>query len=214
MPFQTTHLLHAATNIRHGLLRKLNTSQPWWPQKHLRIPTFLAVTLRARSPAVDLQRLDPALPVTAGVPFPRYYSTQTSSGLHPPLETTLPLEPAISDSVNPVTSDLADAHRTPTCLDSGEVGKVEDTPPSLSTLPRDVKARKLGETKLPAYKMTDNMGEIIDPEGNNDIPAEEEEVKEALSRPPPVNSDYLPLPWKGRLGYVSRNPMSVFSLGF
>lgn len=34
--------------------------------------------------------------------------------------------------------------------------------------------------------------------------AGEEEIKEALSRPPPVNSDYLPLPWKGRLGYVSR----------
>ena len=31
---------------------------------------------------------------------------------------------------------------------------------------------------------------------------DEAEVKEALARPPPVNSDYLPLPWKGRLGYV------------
>ena len=31
---------------------------------------------------------------------------------------------------------------------------------------------------------------------------DEEEVQEALSRPPPVNSDYLPMPWKGRLGYV------------
>lgn len=28
-------------------------------------------------------------------------------------------------------------------------------------------------------------------------------LKEAGSRPPPINSDYLPLPWKGRLGYVS-----------
>jgi UV DNA damage endonuclease len=31
---------------------------------------------------------------------------------------------------------------------------------------------------------------------------EEMEVKQALSRPPPINSEYLPLPWKGRLGYV------------
>lgn len=31
---------------------------------------------------------------------------------------------------------------------------------------------------------------------------DEAEVKDALARPPPVNSDYLPLPWKGRLGYV------------
>lgn len=47
-----------------------------------------------------------------------------------------------------------------------------------------------------------------DAEGVGDIEAEgdegvdEEELKDALSRPPPINSDYLPLPWKGRLGYV------------
>ncbi|KAF1997900.1 UV-endonuclease UvdE, partial [Amniculicola lignicola CBS 123094] len=33
----------------------------------------------------------------------------------------------------------------------------------------------------------------------------EEDVKEALSRPPPINSDYLPLPWKGRIGYACLN---------
>ncbi|KAL1963108.1 hypothetical protein VTN77DRAFT_8651 [Rasamsonia byssochlamydoides] len=43
---------------------------------------------------------------------------------------------------------------------------------------------------------------VVDPESDEDIPAGSEEVKEALSRPAPVNSDYLPLPWKGRLGYA------------
>ena len=43
----------------------------------------------------------------------------------------------------------------------------------------------------------------------NEIEAEDqeeslEEIQAALSRPPPVHSDYLPLPWKGRLGYASR----------
>jgi UV DNA damage endonuclease len=28
-------------------------------------------------------------------------------------------------------------------------------------------------------------------------------LKQEGARPPPVNSDYLPLPWKGRLGYVN-----------
>lgn len=42
----------------------------------------------------------------------------------------------------------------------------------------------------------------LDPESDEDVPAEVEEVKEALERPSPVNSDYLPLPWKGRLGYA------------
>jgi UV DNA damage endonuclease len=52
------------------------------------------------------------------------------------------------------------------------------------------------------------VGVAGDPE-NDDAPGEiedEGEITEALSRPPPVNSDYLPLPWKGRLGYVRGKP--------
>ena len=45
--------------------------------------------------------------------------------------------------------------------------------------------------------------QFLDPEAEVDEEADEEEIQAALSRPPPVNSDYLPLPWKGRLGYVS-----------
>ncbi len=44
---------------------------------------------------------------------------------------------------------------------------------------------------------------FLDPEAEGDEEADEEEIQAALSRPPPVHSDYLPLPWKGRLGYVS-----------
>ncbi|KMU74025.1 hypothetical protein CISG_10243 [Coccidioides immitis RMSCC 3703] len=44
--------------------------------------------------------------------------------------------------------------------------------------------------------------DMLDPEIDSEEPAEEEEVKGAAARPPPVNSDYLPLPWRGRLGYV------------
>jgi UV DNA damage endonuclease len=50
-----------------------------------------------------------------------------------------------------------------------------------------------------------DVGALIDPEDEEGPKAgdeEEEVIKEALSRAPPVNSDYLPLPWKGRLGYV------------
>ncbi|SPQ24944.1 95927458-f189-4cf2-a718-2fdf0e9cdb0c [Thermothielavioides terrestris] len=39
-----------------------------------------------------------------------------------------------------------------------------------------------------------------------DVPEEVPDVPErGASRPPPVNSDYLPLPWKGRLGYACLN---------
>ncbi|KAI9882855.1 MAG: UV-damage endonuclease [Watsoniomyces obsoletus] len=48
---------------------------------------------------------------------------------------------------------------------------------------------------------------LRDPEADDgeDAASEEEEIKTALSRPPPVHSSYLPLPWKGRLGYACLN---------
>jgi len=53
----------------------------------------------------------------------------------------------------------------------------------------------------------ETVGVTVDPEDENgnrlDDEGDEEEVREALSGPPPVHSAYLPLPWKGRLGYVS-----------
>lgn len=50
-----------------------------------------------------------------------------------------------------------------------------------------------------------------DPESDEDVPVEAEELQDALSRPPPVNSSYLPLPWRGRLGYVSRVNSRILS---
>lgn len=49
-------------------------------------------------------------------------------------------------------------------------------------------------------------GETGDPEADeDDEAADPEEVKSAAFRPPAVNSSYLPLPWKGRLGYACLN---------
>ncbi|KAF1836895.1 UV-endonuclease UvdE [Decorospora gaudefroyi] len=48
-------------------------------------------------------------------------------------------------------------------------------------------------------------GDAEDADGLGAEYEDEAEVKEALSRPPPVNSEYLPLPWKGRLGYACLN---------
>ncbi|KAI1481795.1 UV-endonuclease UvdE [Daldinia eschscholtzii] len=51
-------------------------------------------------------------------------------------------------------------------------------------------------------------GEPGDRVEGGDTPGEEVDVnalKQEGSRPPPVNSDYLPLPWKGRLGYACLN---------
>jgi len=56
----------------------------------------------------------------------------------------------------------------------------------LEQLPKDV-AEELAESAVESEEI-----------------ANEAEITQALSRPPPVNSEYLPLPWKGRLGYVRR----------
>ena len=49
-------------------------------------------------------------------------------------------------------------------------------------------------------------------EGGEGEETDEVELKEAMTRPPPVNSEYLPLPWKGRLGYVRplHDPMQYY----
>lgn len=63
-------------------------------------------------------------------------------------------------------------------------------------------------TDLCAAEQEPNKNTTIDPgdpEADGDEAADPEELKVALSRPPPVNSDYLPLPWKGRLGYCCLN---------
>ena len=84
------------------------------------------------------------------------------------------------------------------------------------------KRKRAGAPHVKAEEVESNIGGIIGSKANVTGPAEnagmagdpeagegldedmedEGEVKEALSRPPPVNSEYLPLPWKGRLGYV------------
>ncbi|KIW12851.1 UV damage endonuclease UvdE [Exophiala spinifera] len=50
-----------------------------------------------------------------------------------------------------------------------------------------------------------DRGDTEGAEDDDDDVADPEELKEAIMRPPPVNSAYLPLPWKGRLGYACLN---------
>ncbi|GAM84606.1 hypothetical protein ANO11243_026020 [Dothideomycetidae sp. 11243] len=86
-------------------------------------------------------------------------------------------------------------------------------------LPKTNRGKKAAET--PAIKKEDgppmpiksaeDADALRDPEAEADEEVDEEEVKEALTRPPPVNSSYLPLPWKGRLGYACLNTYLRFS---
>lgn len=66
------------------------------------------------------------------------------------------------------------------------------------------KTQKDEETPVETRKGKEPAKEsqLLDPDADDMEEADEGEIQAALSRPPPVNSDYLPLPWKGRIGYV------------
>ncbi|KAK4978426.1 hypothetical protein LTR66_010595 [Elasticomyces elasticus] len=81
-------------------------------------------------------------------------------------------------------------------------GKAKATTTTKAEIAGAGTALQTPSTKKSKTKGEDDPG---DPEAEGEEEADEEELKEALSRPPPVNSDYLPLPWKGRLGYACLN---------
>ena len=65
-------------------------------------------------------------------------------------------------------------------------------------------AKKAAAAKVKKEEDVDEWDKKLDPDGDGVGPAEDVDVmKKEAARSPPVNSDYLPLPWRGRLGYVS-----------
>ncbi len=73
----------------------------------------------------------------------------------------------------------------------------EDAQEAIGALP------KSHSSKTPVK--SDDAMDRGDPEADGDDEANPEELQAALARPPPVNSSFLPLPWKGRLGYACLN---------
>lgn len=66
-------------------------------------------------------------------------------------------------------------------------------------------AKKATETPI-KKEQDEKTGVPADPEAAEDVQEDLETVKLEAARPPPVNSSYLPLPWKGRrLGYACLN---------
>ena len=100
-----------------------------------------------------------------------------------------------SDSALSFLSDVESPVKTTPIKSKQE--KVVDTKPVTKGAAAPSKA------KLSTSKKEENKEpQFLDPEAEGEEEADEEEIQAALSRPPPVNSNYLPLPWKGRLGYV------------
>ncbi|TGO26709.1 hypothetical protein BPAE_0054g00170 [Botrytis paeoniae] len=67
-------------------------------------------------------------------------------------------------------------------------------------------AKKAAEKKIKKEDDEDEWDKRLDPDGDEEGQAEDADaIKLEARRPPPINSDYLPLPWKGRLGYACLN---------
>lgn len=89
----------------------------------------------------------------------------------------------------------------------------------LGVVPPRVKGKPVVEKKGPnrhgELTAFPNPGSALMGEGNAEDPEaapgseDVNELKLEGARPPPVNSDYLPLPWRGRLGYVSADVSPV-----
>ena len=92
-----------------------------------------------------------------------------------------------------------------------EAPKIKEGEMKSKPTPKTKKDAKIEKPKKEAINVKEPQ--FLDPEAEGDEEADEEEIQAALSRPPPVHSGYLPLPWKGRLGYVSMlTPLSDFIL--
>lgn len=140
--------------------------------------------ISAASIAVTPRRSRPNIPVSD-------HSSYASNAQHHSSGTI------ISSSETPISDSL----------NAGDASKdVPSSPPAYG------KAQPFSGMTTSLTNMANGTDEIFDPEANAVPPANEEEVKEVLSKPPPVNSDYLPLPWKGRLGYVSSPCCNAFIL--
>lgn len=76
------------------------------------------------------------------------------------------------------------------------------TPPPNDTLPSTCgrNAESVEKAPMDSYQAELAAGDIVDAK------ADDEGFERGANRPPPVNSDRLPLPWSGRLGYVSASP--------
>lgn len=73
-------------------------------------------------------------------------------------------------------------------------------------------AKKAAEKKIKKEDDEDEWDKRVDPDGDEEGQAEDADaIKLEARRPPPINSDYLPLPWKGRLGYVGCHDATLTS---
>ncbi|MCJ1248906.1 UV-damage endonuclease [Trapelia coarctata] len=110
-------------------------------------------------------------------------------------------------SLSEMSEEMSQEEPPPPRSKKARVSKAAQPTKKQAVVAKSQKAIPAAPVKKEAAKET----QFLDPEAEGDEEADEEEIQAALSRPPPVHSDYLPLPWKGRLGYACLNTYLRFS---
>jgi UV DNA damage endonuclease len=126
-------------------------------------------------------------------------SNSTMNGISAATEATAEISPPSKASTN--TNGVVE----PSSIKGASAGKGKRKTAGAQQVKTEPKETSIGSVTGIAKNVTaptKDTGMAGDPEDAEGLEEDEVEVKEALSRPPPVNSEYLPLPWKGRLGYV------------
>ncbi|KAL2840191.1 UV-endonuclease UvdE-domain-containing protein [Aspergillus pseudoustus] len=145
-----------------------------------------------------------AIPIAAAVSKPDFYSQSRAFRVITFLSHSEGRRPGLKLTTTPLTTSTTSRRFT------AGFPRLSSYMKATSELQTPVKLEEqdsLGETR---QNGTPNDAPI-DPESDEEVPIEAEELQEALSRPPPVNSSYLPLPWKGRLGYACLNTYLRYS---
>lgn len=104
---------------------------------------------------------------------------------------------SLSDIQTPITTPKKKLKKSPT-KSSVAAKKASD---EIKAYKAEVEAKKVAEKKI-KKEAPDNGIERDDPDGDTSIVEDQNAEKLEAARPPPKNSNFLPLPWTGRLGYV------------
>ena len=154
---------------------------------------------RKRSTVVDTVAGDPIpLPPSISIP-PRGSSVRKTASQQN--ETNVPSNLPISPA------DALNLSATP--LISQQIDLERPKKKKVSASREKENVQEVEEAHELAKLSKDIVEELVESTVEGEGIANEAEITQAFSRPPPVNSDYLPLPWKGRLGYVRDLPFPL-----
>ena len=185
----------ATLRSRVSLLVNRSIHRPIHGNRHLSAvgsPVSLVGNMPKRKRQTETANGVPASTPSAPSQLQRRSSTRKTSQPAPaPIDPNPDTNPNIEDGKSALRSS-PDAE----AISTGGKGKrakrvVEPATPKVKQEPKSDQS-ELKATPKSTY----------DPEAEDEEEADPQEIQEALSRPPAVNSSYLPLPWKGRLGYA------------